>query len=112
MPRQRHFDALIKVLIRYGVAREQIPQHWTPEVLKEVYAWIGRAVVLAELNPLPRRKKGRPKGSHAPDEMITPEGKRKRKERAKLWDDKISDEEFSRRFYLREEMKRKNRTVT
>ena len=101
-PRQAYLDALIKVLIRYGVAREHIPQQWTPDIQKAALAWIGEVVVQAELNPLPRRKRGRPKGTHVPDGMlISSEGHRKRKER----DDVVK--KLDRPFILYEKMKRK-----
>ena len=44
-PGRPYLDVLVKILIRYGVAPEHIPQQWTPEVLKAVHTLIGLAVL-------------------------------------------------------------------
>ena len=100
-------EALKKTLIRYGVRSEQIPQQWTPEIESAAYAWIGRAVVDAELNPPAPRRRGRPKNTFAPDSMITTEAKKKRVQRSNLLTSGLSEEEWHHRWNMRQANKQK-----
>jgi hypothetical protein len=68
-------------LVQLGVPKRHIPWQWTPELLAAAYEWIGKETVNADLKP--KRKRGRPKGTQAPDDEISAKGHQKRKERDK-----------------------------
>jgi hypothetical protein len=110
----RYWDALVEIAVAHGIDRESIPERWSYKAEKDLYTWIGHAVVQAALKP---SKRGRPKGSSTRAEIYSPEdpAKNKRKQRDNLWttgtrrDGKpyISDKEWSRRWELREAKKRR-----